>query len=114
MLEDQIIDIENEYAINITNKGRLLLFPLKQLPVLSKGKGNKMINIPNNFLLNNEEFLLFADIISTSSSLIIFSGKRKLTLSNQDLQTFISDRGRRGTLLPRGFQKVNKISIVKN
>ncbi|ASK78319.1 DNA topoisomerase IV subunit A [Paraphotobacterium marinum] len=109
----KIIDIESEYIINITNKGRLLLFPLKQLPVLSKGKGNKMINIPNNFLLNNEEFLLFADIISTSSSLIIFSGKRKLTLSNEDLQEFISERGRRGMLLPRGFQKVNKISIIK-
>lgn len=109
----KIIDIESEYAINITNKGRLLLFPLKQLPVLSKGKGNKMINIPNNFLLNNEEFLLFADIISISSSLIIFSGKRKLTLSNEDLQAFISERGRRGTLLPRGFQKVNKVSIIK-
>jgi len=33
--------------LSISNEGRMLLFPLKDLPSLGKGKGNKLINIPS-------------------------------------------------------------------
>ena len=29
----------------MTNEGRMLMFPLSQLPRLAKGKGNKIINV---------------------------------------------------------------------
>ena len=39
-------DLENQYVAVATNRGRLLIFPIAELPILSKGKGNKLIQIP--------------------------------------------------------------------
>ena len=39
-------DLESQYVAVATNRGRLLIFPISELPILSKGKGNKLIQIP--------------------------------------------------------------------
>ncbi|MDA1380795.1 hypothetical protein PCI56_15220 [Plesiomonas shigelloides subsp. oncorhynchi] len=38
-------------------------------------------------------------------------GKRKLTIKPDDLSKFRAERGRKGTLLPRGLQKVDLIEV---
>ena len=95
-----------------SSQGRLLIFDLRELPLLGKGKGIKIMNIPRSNLDTRDEVMSFVKVFSPESSVLVFSGKRKLNLSPKDLIHFKSDRARRGLKLPRGFQKVDDV-IVK-
>ena len=95
-----------------SSQGRLLIFDLRELPVLSKGKGVKIMNIPRSSLDNREEIMSFVRVFSDKANILVVSGKRTLNLSAKDLIHFKSQRARRGLKLPRGFQKVDNV-IVK-
>jgi topoisomerase-4 subunit A len=41
------------------------------------------------------------------------SGKRHIKLKAADLEHYIGERGRRGSKLPRGFQKVDGVEVVE-
>jgi topoisomerase IV subunit A len=41
------------------------------------------------------------------------SGKRHINLKFDDLQHYRGERARRGLKLPRGFQKVDKVELLK-
>jgi len=97
----------------VSNEGRLLVFPLADLPVLSKGKGNKIINIPSARAKDREELLVSLAVLDEADSLVVQSGKRTLTLKPGDLEHYRGERGRRGNKLPRGFQKVDGVEVVK-
>lgn len=105
-----IADLESQYLAAITNEGRLLLFPLAYLPVLSRGKGNKIINIPAARIAAHEEYVVDLAILNENSSLTLYSGKRHITLKPSDLIYYQGERGRRGNKLPRGFRRVEKIA----
>ncbi len=100
-------DIESDYIAAVTNTGHLLLFPIADLPVLSKGKGNKIINVPPAKFKNAEEWVVDVAVVHEKDSLTLCSGKRTLTLKPKDLASFQGERGQRGKKLPRGFQKVD-------
>ena len=106
-----IADINNDQIMAITNEGRMLLFPIKDLPQLGKGKGNKIINIPSARAKAREEFLSYLTVITADSHVTLYAGKRKLGLKPSDLENFRGERGRRGSMLPRGLQRVTDIEI---
>ncbi len=95
----------------LTNLGRMLVFPVETLPSLSKGKGNKIIAISSAQAQKREDYLINLALISDKSSITLYAGKRKLTLKAADLQKFMAERGKKGTLLPRGLQRVDRIEI---
>jgi len=105
-------DYENQLCLTISNEGRMLIFPLESLPKLSKGKGNKIINIPSSRVQSREEFVKQIAVINTDSDVTLFAGKRKLTLKARDLEHYIGERGRRGNKLPRGLQRVDNIEVI--
>ncbi len=113
MPPQRIYSQKNDDIIAITNEGRMLVFPVSELPVLPKGKGNKIINIPAARAKMREETLSHLLVIPEGSSLTLFAGKRKLLLKPQDLDNYRGERGRRGGLLPRGLQRVTDIEIIK-
>ncbi len=94
-----------------SNDGRLLVFPVSELPELARGKGNKIMSIPSARLQNREEYLLALEVITPGQELVVYSGKRHLTLKLSDLEHYRGERGRRGNKLPRGFQKVDAVSV---
>lgn len=102
-----INDLEADYVAAVTNTGHLLVFPVAALPQLSKGKGNKIINIPSAKFKKGEEFVVDVTVISEKDPLTLRSGKRTLTLKRKDLVNFQGERGKRGRKLPRGFQRVD-------
>lgn len=102
-----INDIEADYIAAVTNLGNLLLFPIAELPQLTKGKGNKIINIPTAKFKSGEEFLIDVTVIQEKQELTLINGKRTLTLKAKDLAAFQGERGQRGKKLPRGFQRVD-------
>ena len=105
-------NLDSDQILAITNQGRMLLFPIKDLPQLTKGKGNKIINIPSAKAKAREEFVCHLLAIPANAGIILYAGKRKLGLKAEDLANFRGERGRRGGLLPRGLQRVSEIEIV--
>ncbi|MDX1466307.1 MAG: DNA gyrase C-terminal beta-propeller domain-containing protein, partial [Halomonas sp.] len=95
----------------VSNEGRLLVFPLEALPEMAKGKGNKMIDIPGARAARREEFLRDLVVLPAGAALVVHAGKRKLTLKATDLDYYRGERGRRGSKLPRGLQKVDRLYV---
>jgi len=95
----------------VSNEGRLLVFALSQLPEMSKGKGNKMIDIPGAKAARREEFVRDLVLLPEGASLVVHAGKRKQTLKKADLEYYTGERGRRGSKLARGFQKVDRLEV---
>ena len=96
----------------ITNEGRMLLFPLKDLPKLGRGKGNKIISIPSARAADRVELMTQLAILNDSDSLTLYAGRRHVTLKPADLEHYNGERGRRGNKLPRGFQKVDSVEVI--
>jgi len=111
ILSPKIVSDSGALIAAVSNEGRLLVFPLSELPQLSRGKGNKIINIPSSRLQAREEFVVDYGVISEGSSLVVHSGKRYLVMKPKDLQHYRGERGRRGHKLPRGFQKVDRLAV---
>ncbi|MBL7668302.1 DNA topoisomerase IV subunit A [Moraxella osloensis] len=88
----------------VSSAGHLLVYPLTELPMMKKGKGNKLID------LKDGDSVVAITTFAEGDSLSLDSGKRTLTLKPMDIANFMGTRGRRGTLLPKGFQKVSAIS----
>ena len=103
--------LDGALCLVISNEGRMLLFPLAELPALAKGKGNKMIGIPSARVASREEFVTQVAVIAPDQAVTLYAGKRKLTLKPTDLALYQGERGRRGARLPRGLQRVDRIEL---
>lgn len=103
---------EQTQLVAITNDGRMLVFPVTELPVLARGKGNKIIGIHSARLKAREEFMIALAAIDEQQTVKIWAGKRYLQMKLKDMEHYRGERGRRGHKLPRGFQKVDSIEVV--
>ncbi len=100
---------DSDYLAAATNTGHLLVFPIKELPVLTKGKGNKILSIPNSKVVAREEMMVAIAVLKPEQLLLVKSGNKQLKLKPTDWQHYRGDRGRRGYKLPRAFQKVDAV-----
>lgn len=97
----------------ITTSGRMLIFPVKEMPELEKGKGNKIIGIPRDQLMvPGAERVKFLKVLPCESKIVIYSGKHLLNLKHGNQENYRSKRGLRGKKLPRGYQNVSRIEII--
>ncbi len=108
-----ITDLDNDDVLVVTNEGRMLMFPVKDLPQLGKGKGNKIINIPSARAKAREEIVVRLQVIPPAETLNCFVGKRKVILRDAELQKFRGERGRRGAMLPRGLQRIDQLDVIE-
>ncbi len=106
-----IADSENGLIAAVTSEGRLLVFPVSELPVLGRGKGNKIINIPSARAQAREELMLAVAVLNEDQELLIHAGKQYLKMTKSDLEHYRGERGRRGNKLPRGYQRVSHLSV---
>jgi topoisomerase IV subunit A len=102
---------EDDWLAAVTSEGRLLLFPVRDLPQLGKGKGNKIIGIPGERVASREEYLTDLAVLPLGATLVLQAGKRTLSLKADDLEHYKGERGRRGNKLPRGFQRVDSLLV---
>jgi topoisomerase-4 subunit A len=105
-------DYKKDLIVAITNEGRMLMFPIAELPRLAKGKGNKIISIPTARVAERIEFVVALTVLTADDTLTVHAGKRHHNLKPSDLQHYQGERGRRGNKLPRGFQNVDRIEVV--
>lgn len=104
-------DLKTDWCLAISNEGRMLMFPLRDLPSLAKGKGNKLISIPSAKAQSREEYVKELSVVPEGASVKILAGKRGMTLTPADLAHYQGERGRRGNKLPRGLQRVDGIEV---
>ncbi|MGE6527550.1 DNA topoisomerase IV subunit A [Pseudomonas sp. NPDC077382] len=102
---------DQDWLAAVTTEGRLLVFPIRDLPQLGKGKGNKIIGIPGDRVASREEYLTDLAVLPEGSALVLQAGKRTLSLKSEDLEHYKGERGRRGNKLPRGFQRVDALLV---
>ncbi|MDC1318679.1 DNA topoisomerase IV subunit A [Candidatus Thioglobus sp.] len=105
-------DVDNHYVAVATNRARLLIFPISELPHLSKGKGNKLIQIANKDFIDREEFVIGVCAIKDNQKLRVQYGKKHKKYSFEELVNFVSHRARKGLILPGVFKKVDSIEAV--
>lgn len=91
----------------LSTGGRLLVFPIADLPRLAKGKGNKLMNLS----ASEGEKIVQVLPIAEGQKLTVIAGARHVTLNDKDLAHYVGERGRRGQKLPRGFQKVDGLRV---
>ena len=113
VMEPKTLTNATALVVAMTSAGRMLIFPAKDLPALSKGKGNKIVTIPAANAKERSELLLKLLLISDQASLEFHSGKRKIVLKPEDLQKFRAERGRKGSTLPRGLHSNVEIVVIE-
>jgi topoisomerase-4 subunit A len=107
VLKPAPIHSESDLLAVVTLQGRLLIFPVAELPALAKGKGNKLIQIPSADLNAGKDYVVAAVAVPENGQLKIIAGKRQLTLKGADIEHYSGNRANRGSALPRGFQRVD-------
>ena len=111
MQPSPITAVEGAWVAAVSNEGRMLIFPLADLPQMARGKGNKIIGIPTARVQSREEYLIAVQVVTESDVLVVHAGKRLHKLKFSDLEHYRGERGRRGNKLPRGFQKVDSMQL---
>jgi len=114
VLKPALLQNESDLLAVVTLQGRLLIFPVSELPALTKGKGNKLIQIPAADLANKTDYIISVVALAENCPLKIISGKRFVILKAVDITHYTANRAKRGLALPRGFQRVDSLECVFN
>ncbi len=103
----------NALVAAVSSIGRLLLFPAEELPELSRGKGIKILGIPGKKYSAGEEQMVAVALVAPDEHLLVYSGQRRMSLSGDDLEHYLGTRGLRGSMLPRGWRKVERLDVER-
>ncbi|MET0987716.1 MAG: DNA topoisomerase IV subunit A [Steroidobacteraceae bacterium] len=95
----------------VNTEGKLLVFPVKDLPELPRGKGNKIFGLSSKKVETREELLVGVAVVAPEQNLLVWSGDRKMTLKFSELKEYRGERAQRGAVLPRGWRKVDRLEV---
>ena len=98
-------------VVSVNSEGRMLAFPVADLPEMEKGRGNLIFGIPGKKSRAGEELMIAVVVTAPDQSVVVWNGGRKMTLTWKDLQHYVGSRGQRGAVLPRGWRKVDRLSV---
>ncbi|WP_432591366.1 DNA topoisomerase IV subunit A [Stenotrophomonas maltophilia] len=104
-----VANVATDRIVAVTSSGNLLAIAANDLPELDKGKGNKIIEIPKAKLATERVVAVVA--VSPGQTLQVRSGQRTMGLKFNELDAYLGARATRGHLLPRGWQKVEGLSV---
>ncbi|MCY6395038.1 DNA topoisomerase IV subunit A [Actinobacillus pleuropneumoniae] len=114
VLPPQLIENDAELSlVAMSSVGRMLVFPITELPQLSKGKGNKIINISAQAAKEGNELLARLLLVKPTQSLVFVSGKRKITLKPSNIDNYRGERARKGSQLVRGLSATSTVEIIE-
>ncbi len=108
----QVPAAEDALLCVVSTEGKMLAFPVKDLPELPRGKGNKMFGLSSKKVASREEYLAAIAIVASGQSLIVHSKERKMTLKFAELKDYRGERVQRGAVLPRGWRTVERLEVV--
>ncbi|HEY4367259.1 MAG TPA: DNA topoisomerase IV subunit A [Steroidobacteraceae bacterium] len=105
---------EKAVLCSVSSDGKLLVFPVKDLPELPRGKGNKIFGLSSAKVASREEYLAAIAVVAPDQNLIVRSGDRKMTLKFSELKEYRGERAQRGAVLPRGWRKVERLDVEES
>jgi topoisomerase-4 subunit A len=108
----QVPAAEDALLCVVSTEGKMLAFPVKDLPELPRGKGNKMFGLSSKKVASREEYLAAMAIVAPEQSLIVHSKERKMTLKFSELKDYRGERAQRGAVLPRGWRTVERLEVT--
>jgi topoisomerase-4 subunit A len=100
---------DKDWIVAVGSEGYLLCFQIEELPQLTKGKGNKIINIPGPKFKSGAEEMMAVSSMPDEDGVVLYSGQRYMTLKYHDLDDYWGERGQRGRKLPQGYRKVQSV-----
>jgi topoisomerase-4 subunit A len=103
---------ESDWLAVATAQGRLLLFPVRELPELERGKGNKLIDINAARFQQGQDRVAAWICLEQGKGLRVYAASRSLNLKPGDLERFKGARARRGQMLPNAVARVTRLEVV--
>ncbi len=103
--------LEGTLVVAVNSDGRMLTFPVSELPEMEKGRGNLIFGIPGRKSRTGEELMVAAIVVAPEQSVAVHCGERKLTLSWKDLANYRGERSQRGAVLSRNYRKVTRLGV---
>jgi topoisomerase-4 subunit A len=107
----KVSDIDSDQIAAVSSAGHMLVTPLAELPQMSKGKGNKIINVPSKLLKAGEESVAAITVVPQGGKLVVHSGKKYKTMKPSELEGYAGERGRRGLKLSQGYRAVDRLVV---
>jgi len=104
-------DLEHDYIVAVTSEGHMLVTEVSELPQMSRGKGNKIINIPAAKLKAGDETVIALSLIQDGEKLTVHAGKKYKVMKPDEVDSYYGERGRRGLKLPRGYRNVDRLEV---
>ncbi|HEU5397860.1 MAG TPA: DNA gyrase C-terminal beta-propeller domain-containing protein, partial [Gammaproteobacteria bacterium] len=104
-----IKDLKTDQLVAVSNEGHILVFGIKNLPELARGKGNKIMGINTKKHAAREEFMSAITCVPAGENLIVVCGSRHMTLTPKELAEYKGDRGRKGLKLPKNYRSVDAL-----
>jgi topoisomerase IV subunit A len=92
-------------------EGRLLVFPVSDLPELAKGRGNKLFNIPAARAGSRAELVVGVAVVAPGGRLRVLCGERAMTLGFAELADYRGERAQRGAMLPKTYRRVTGLEL---
>jgi len=93
----------------VGSEGKMLTFPVTEVPELPRGKGNKLYDISGKKAAAREEYLTALTIVPPNGTLVLWSEGKRKELTWADLDDYRGERAQRGAVLPRGWRKIERM-----
>jgi topoisomerase IV subunit A len=99
-----VLSVESLVAV-VSSEGKLLAFPVGEVPEMPRGKGNKLYDIPSKKAAARQELMTAVAVVPPDASLILWSGDQQKTIEWRDLKDYVGQRAQRGAVLKRGWPR---------
>jgi len=106
-----VTDLNKDLLAAVTTSGQMLVFKVKELPQMPKGKGNKILNVPTAKFAKGEEAVAGVAVFGADKHLVVHTSKGDLDVSPEELELYEGERAQRGGRLPKGYQEVKGIEV---
>jgi topoisomerase-4 subunit A len=107
-----VADYDAALLVAITSKGNMLAFPLRDLPQMERGKGDRILAIPGAKVTSREEYLAAIAVVPNGAAVKIHTTNRHLSLKFEQLKEYAGERASRGAKLPKGYHDVQRIEVI--
>src|SRR5262245_57460147 len=95
-----------------SSEGKMLAFPVADLPELPRGKGNKIFDIPGKKAAARDEMLTAIAVVPPQGKLVLYSGDKTKTLEWSEIKEWRGQRAQRGSVLTRGWREIDRLEGI--
>ena len=105
-------DLDRTHVVAATSSGNLVMIKASELPILGRGRGNKIVSIPGPRLKDPQgERVTLLAALTEKQALVLFTRAAHRVMRFEDLREHQGVRGGRGTKLSKGWRNFQRFEI---